>query len=197
MQPPGEGARALLSRVSSQPQQLPQSLFELRGNASQEARLSNSYATLHRHDQRFDQARGRADLGPNRLHRRRRVPARVRRTRHPRDAQRKVSTAQRPTRSSSSSALWTSRASTRPSAQESELRLLVTLGRDQRVDTMPDDVEVPHELVGTILGTNKPLIDSKLEQLVGTPVARPRDERSARRRKICTRPRSRASSKRG
>src|SRR5262249_3485482 len=43
LQPPGEGARALLARVESQPQQLPQTLFEMRGNAAQEARLRSTF----------------------------------------------------------------------------------------------------------------------------------------------------------
>ncbi len=44
--PPGEGARALLERVATQPQQLPASLFTMHGSASQEARLSNSHETF-------------------------------------------------------------------------------------------------------------------------------------------------------
>jgi signal transduction histidine kinase len=48
-------------------------------------------------------------------------------------------------------------------------RLLVTLGRDGRVDSMPGDVASLRGSVATIL-TNKPLIESKLKQLVGTPV---------------------------
>ena len=48
-------------------------------------------------------------------------------------------------------------------------RLLVTLGRDQRVDTMPGDFPVLLSSVSTIL-KSKPLIESKLNQLVGTPV---------------------------
>jgi hypothetical protein len=43
---PGEGARALLGRVAAQPQQLPQSLFNMQGSASQEARLRNSHETF-------------------------------------------------------------------------------------------------------------------------------------------------------
>ena len=74
-------------------------------------------------------------------------------------------------------------------------RLLVTLGRDQRVDTMPGDVEVLLNSVGTIL-TNKPLIESKLKQLVGTPVG-DHARRSARRPRTCTRSPLRASSRRG
>jgi hypothetical protein len=48
-------------------------------------------------------------------------------------------------------------------------RLLVTLGRDQRVDQMPGDVALLRSSVATIL-TNKPLIESKLKQLIETPV---------------------------
>jgi signal transduction histidine kinase len=49
-------------------------------------------------------------------------------------------------------------------------RLLVTLGRDQRVDAMPQGVGRLRNSVSTIL-TKKPLIESRLEQLVGTPIA--------------------------
>jgi signal transduction histidine kinase len=48
-------------------------------------------------------------------------------------------------------------------------RLLVTLGRDQRVDSLPPQFGVLLASVGTIL-KNKPLIESKLQQLVGSPV---------------------------
>src|SRR4051812_32287313 len=43
---PGEGARALLGRVTAQPRQLPESLFTMQGSASQEARLRNSQETF-------------------------------------------------------------------------------------------------------------------------------------------------------
>jgi signal transduction histidine kinase len=57
------------------------------------------------------------------------------------------------------------------SVRASELeRLLLTLIRDQRVDSMPGDVEVLLNSVSAIL-KGKPLIESKLTQLVGTPVA--------------------------
>jgi signal transduction histidine kinase len=49
-------------------------------------------------------------------------------------------------------------------------RLLLTLGRDQRVDSMPGDVAVLRNSVATIL-TNKPLIESKINQLVDTPLS--------------------------
>ena len=45
-QPPGEAARALLARVSAQPQQLPRSLFELRGSANQEQRVQDTFETF-------------------------------------------------------------------------------------------------------------------------------------------------------
>ena len=83
------------------------------------------------------------------------------------------------------------------SVRGSELeRLLVTLGRDQRVDTMPGDVEVLLNSVSTIL-KGKPLIESKLTQLVGTPVAD--HARGARLggRRTCTRSPLPASSRRG
>jgi hypothetical protein len=63
-------------------------------------------------------------------------------------------------------------------------RLLVTL-RDQRVDSMPQELGVLLDSVGTIL-KNKPIIESKLKQLVATSSAStPR--RWPLRLKTCTR----------
>jgi signal transduction histidine kinase len=166
-QPPGEGARALLVRVASQPAQLPESLFEMRGNASQEARLAGSHETFSNTiaaaaaladglvEDQTEYAQSVAFLresGPRVIQQMRdrglgRVAADT--------FQLVVGTLD----------FAGQNASVRPSELE---RLLVTLGRDQRVDAMPDDVQRLRESVSTIL-TKKPLIESKLAQLEGTP----------------------------
>jgi signal transduction histidine kinase len=166
---PGEGARALLERVASQSQQLPPSLFTMNGSASQEARLSNSHAT-------FTTAIGDATGLARELI----------------SDQTEYAAAVSFLRESGASIIQELRsqgldrqaadtfqlvvgtvdfAGKDASVRASELeRLLVTLTRDQRVDAMSGDVRVLLNSVGTIL-TNKPLIDSKLRELVGAPVA--------------------------
>jgi two-component system, NtrC family, sensor kinase len=168
MQPPGEGARALLSRVSSQPQQLPQSLFELRGNASQETRLRNSFqsftGTINDSTKLVDELISDQTAYTSAVAFIRESGARV--IQQMRD------------RSLDRSAADTFQlvvgtldfAGSRPSVQESELRrLLVTLGRDRRVEGMPEDVERLITSIETIVG-KKEAIRSKLEQLAGTSV---------------------------
>jgi signal transduction histidine kinase len=167
--PPGEGARALLERVAAQPRQLPESLFALQGGASQEARLSNSHAT-------FTTAIGEATALARELI----------------ADQTAYAAAVAFLRESGAGVIQDIRnqgldrqaadafqlvvgtldfAGRNASVRSSELeRLLVTLGRDQRVDAMPGDSEVLLSSVSTILRT-KPLIESKLTQLVGAPVA--------------------------
>jgi signal transduction histidine kinase len=166
--PPGEGARALLERVAAQPRQLPASLFSMRGNASQEARLSNSHTTFIG---AIDEATGLANelIADQTAH----------------------ASAVSFLRESGASVIQEIRgqgldrqaadtfqlvvgtldfAGKDATVRASELeRLLVTLGRDQRVDSMPGDVEVLLASVSTILA-KKPLIESKLKQLVGSPV---------------------------
>jgi signal transduction histidine kinase len=166
--PPGEGTRALLTRVADQQQLLPASLFSMQGNASQESRLSNSHAT-------FISAIGDAnELAAELI-----------------VDQTQYAAAVSFLRESGASVIQELRnvgldrqaadtfqlvvgtldfAGKNASVRAGDLeRLLVTLGRDQRVDTMPGDVEVLLTSVGTIL-TNKALIESKLKQLVETPV---------------------------
>ena len=168
VQPPGEGARALLTRVTEQPKQLPQSLFELRGTASQEARLRNSFDG-------FTQTVGDATKLANELL----------------TEQTEYTASVAFLRESGARVIQQMRdlkldrvaadtfqlvvgtldfASPTPSVQEYELRrLLVTLGRDQRVDLMPADVGRLRAAVDTIL-SKKANIQSKLTQLAETPV---------------------------
>jgi signal transduction histidine kinase len=167
--PPGEGARALLERVASQSQQLPPSLLTMNGSASQEARLNNSHAT-------FTAAIGDATALAGELI----------------SEQTEYAAAVAFLRESGAGVIQELRsqgldrqaadtfqlvvgtvdfAGKDASVRASELeRLLVTLTRDQRVDAMPGDVQVLLNSAGTIL-TNKPLIESKLRQLIGTPVS--------------------------
>jgi signal transduction histidine kinase len=167
--PPGEGARALLARVAAQPQQLPQSLFGLQGNASQENRLRNTHET-------FMSAVAEATSLAGELI----------------SDQTAYTSAVSFLRESGAGTIQSLRdagldrqaadtfqlvvgaldyAGRDASIRASQLeRLLVTLQRDQRVDTMPGDFAALLSSVNTILRT-KPLIESKLNQLVGTPVA--------------------------
>ncbi|HEY9181729.1 MAG TPA: ATP-binding protein, partial [Gammaproteobacteria bacterium] len=167
-QPPGEGARALLQRVAAQPQQLPESLFQMQGSASQEARLSNSHET-------FTTAIGDAAVLAGQLI----------------DDQTEYAAAVAFLRESGATVIQDIRAAglDRAAADAFQLvvgtldfagkdasvrgaeleRLLLTLSRDQRVDQMPGDVALLRSSVATIL-TNKPLIESRLKQLVETPV---------------------------
>jgi signal transduction histidine kinase len=167
--PPGEGARALLERVAEQPQQLPASLFSMQGSASQEARLNNSHQT-------FIAAVGEATTLAGELI----------------ADQTAYASAVAFLRESGASVIQEIRnqgldrqaadtfqlvvgtldfAGKNASVRGTELeRLLVTLGRDQRVDAMSGDVRVLLSSVTTIL-KSKPLIESKLRQLVDSPVA--------------------------
>jgi signal transduction histidine kinase len=165
---PGEGARALLGRVTAQPRQLPESLFTMQGSASQEARLRNSQET-------FLAALSQATALANELI----------------ADQTTYATAVSFLRESGATVIQELRdlkldrqsadtfqlvvgtldfagkdASVRAGALD---RLLVTLSRDQRVDSMPADFRVLLSSVETIL-KNKPLIESKLKQLESTPV---------------------------
>jgi signal transduction histidine kinase len=166
---PGEGARALLERVAAQPNALPTSLFTMRGSAAQEARLSNSHETF------LTAIRSATTLAQELI-----------------ADQTAYSAAVSFLRESGAGVIQELRnqeldrqaadmfqlvvgtldfAGRDASVRGSELeRLLVTLVRDQRVDAMPGDVEVLLNSVSTIL-KSKPLVESKLNQLVGTPVA--------------------------
>ncbi|HZL94492.1 MAG TPA: ATP-binding protein [Vicinamibacterales bacterium] len=168
-QPPGEGARALLARVATEPEELPQSLFAARGSASHEARLQNSYAT-------FTGAVGAAATLAGHLVTDqtnyaesvdflRESGARV-------IQQMRAADLDRVAGDTFQLVVGTlDFAGQNATVRAGELeRLLVTLGRDQRVDAMPDDVERLRNAVSTIL-TNKPLIESRLKQLVATPLS--------------------------
>ena len=167
--PPGEGARALLERVAAQPQQLPESLFAMQGSASQEARLSNSHATFIAADRRRDGARRRADRRPNAS-----TPPRSRSCASP---------------APTSSRRCATQGLDRQAADTFQLVVgtLDFAGKDASVRARRARAPARHarprsarrrdagrrrvllNSVGTIL-TNKPLIESKLKQLVGTPV---------------------------
>jgi signal transduction histidine kinase len=166
--PPGEGARALLGRVAAQPRQLPESLFTMQGSASQEARLRNSQET-------FLTAVGQATALAQELI----------------DDQTAYAAAVSFLREEGATVIQELRDGglDRQSADTFQLvvgtldfagkdakvragsldRLLVTLTRDQKVDSMPAQFGVLLDSVGTIL-KDKPLIESKMNQLVATPV---------------------------
>ena len=167
--PPGEGARALLSRVAAQPQQLPESLFTMRGSASQEARLSNSHTTFIAAISQATELAGefiaeQTEYAAAVLFLRESGAGVIQEIRSQGLDRQAADTFQLVVGS-------VDFAGKDASVRASELeRLLVTLTRDQRVDAMPGDVEVLLKSVETIL-KNKPLIESRLEQLVGTPVS--------------------------
>ncbi len=168
LQPPGEGARALLARVSTQPQELPQSLLAMRGNASQEARLQNSYETFN------DAISAATDLAEQLLADQTEYANSVDFLRESGAGiiqQMREAKLDRVAADTFQLVVGTlDFAGQNASVRAGELdRLLVTLGRDQRVDAMPADVERLRAAVSTIL-TKKPLIESKLKQLIGTPV---------------------------
>jgi signal transduction histidine kinase len=168
LQPPGEGARALLSRVESQPQQLPQTLFEMRGSSGQEARLRNTFdsykatineATRLANELLNDQSEYAAAVAFIRESGGR-VIQQMRDLRFERAAadtfQLVVGTLDF--------------AGSRPTVQEAELRrLLLSLGRDQRTDGMPADVTRLRNAMETVV-TKRDSIRSKLEQLSASPV---------------------------
>ena len=167
-QAPGEGARALLTRVREAPSRLPSSLLEMRGNASQESRLHNSY-------ENFTTTIAEAsELADGLL-----------------DDQTQYASSVNFLRDSGAQIIQQMRdmkldrvaadtfqlvvgtldfAGPNPSVRENQLRrLLVTLGRDQRVDKMPPEVDQLRASVDTVL-SKKSDIHSKLVQLAATPV---------------------------
>ena len=166
--PPGEGARALLERVAAQPQQLPASLFTMQGSASQEARLRNSQET-------FLAAVGQATTLAQGLIRDQTAYAAA--VAFLREQGATVIQELRDGGLSRQSAdtfqlvvgtldFAGKGASVRAGSLD---RLLTTLARDQRVDSMPKQFSVLLDSVGTIL-KDKPLIESRLKQLAATPV---------------------------
>jgi signal transduction histidine kinase len=168
-QPPGEGSRALLTRVKDQPQRLSQALFAMSGAGSQEARLQNAYQTLNGAvqeastlaEQLLEDQAAYAQSVDFLRESGARVIGEMRSANLERQAadtfQLVIGTLDFAGRS----------ASVRASELE---RLLVTLQRDQRVDAMPADVGRLRDSVSTILA-KKPLIESRLEQLGAIPVA--------------------------
>jgi signal transduction histidine kinase len=167
--PPGEGARALLERITAQPQQLPSSLLTVQGSTSQETRLSNTHET-------FITAVGQATVLAEELiadqtayasavaFLREEGAAVIQELRDSRLDRQAADTFQLVVGTLDFAG---KDASVRVNALD---RLLTTLGRDQRVDAMPAQFDVLLASVGTIL-TNKPRIESKLQQLVAAPVS--------------------------
>ncbi len=167
-QAPGEAARALLARIAAQPQQLPRSLFELRGSASQEQRLQNSFDSFTKTI--ADSATLAGELLTDETEYAGSVAflreSGTRVIEQMRDA--KLDRAAADTFQLVVGTL--DFAGPKPSVQEFQLRrLLVSLGRDQRVDAMPADMDRLRSSVDTIL-TKKSNVQSKLKQLSGTPV---------------------------
>ena len=168
-QAPDEGARALAARVAVSPERVHGQMFQVRGGASQEARVLNSYegftATVAEasglvRDLRREQtayAEGASFLreeGPQIVDQMRDI---------------RLDRAAADTFQLLVGALDFSKPDA--SVQEFELRrLLVTLGRDQRLDAnMPNEVRQLLNAAGTILDT-KSDIQSRLQQLTETPV---------------------------
>ncbi len=167
-QAPGEGARALLTRVQEAPSRLPSSLLEMQGNASQEARLRNTYegftGTIAAASTLADGLIADQTDYASSVNFLRDAGARI--IQQMRDMK-----LDRVAADTFQLVIGTlDFAGPNPTVQEHELRrLLVTLGRDQRVDSMPADVDRLRTAVDTIL-TKKSSIHSKLVQLAGTPV---------------------------
>ena len=167
-QAPGEGARALLTRVKEAPTRLPSSLLEMRGNSSQEARLHDSYETF------TTTIAAASELADGLVDDQARYAASVN---FLRDSGARIIQQMRDLRLNRVAADTFQLvvgtldfAGPNPSVQEGELRrLVVTLGRDQRVDKMPAEVDQLRTSVDTIL-SKRSVIHSKLVQLAATPV---------------------------
>ncbi len=166
VQPPGESTRALLARVSAEPQQIPKSLFELRGNAGQEARLRRTY------DAFTAAAKEAATLADQVL-----------------DDETEYSTSVAYLRESGPRVIGEMRdlhldraaaetfrlvvgtldfAGPAPSVQETELRrLLATLARDEHIDQMPADAARLRSAIDSIL-SKKSAVENKLTGLASS-----------------------------
>jgi len=168
LQPPGEGARALLARVESQPQQLPQTLFEMRGSGSQETRLRNSFDT---YTGTINEATKLASELLNDQSEYSSAVAFIRESGGRVIQQMRDQRFERTASDTFQLVVGTlDFAGSRPTVQEAELRrLLVALGRDQRVDGMPGDVLRLRNAMETVV-TKRDSIRSKLEQLAAAPV---------------------------
>ena len=168
LQPPGEGARALLARIESQPQQLPETLFEMRGSFGQEARLRSAFDS-------YNATIGEATRIANELLKDQSEYAAA--VAFIRESGGRVIQEMRDLRFERAAAdvfqlvVGTlDFAGSRPTVQEAELRrLLVALGRDQQLEAMPADVTRLRNAMETVV-TKRASIRSKLEQLSASPV---------------------------
>ncbi|HUO68605.1 MAG TPA: hypothetical protein VMV37_13775, partial [Gammaproteobacteria bacterium] len=168
LQPPGEGARALLARVESQPQQLPQTLFEMRGSSGQESRLHSAFDTYTATINEVTK------LGSELLNDQSEYSAAVAFIRESGGRVIQQMRDQHFERTASDTFQLVvgtlDFAGSRPTVQEAELRrLLVALARDQRVDGMPGDVLRLRNAMETVV-TKRDAIRGKLEQLAAAPV---------------------------
>jgi signal transduction histidine kinase len=168
LQPPGEGARALLARVESQPQQLPQTLFEMRGSSSQETHLRSTFDT---YTATINEA---TKLASELLNDQSEYSAAVSFIRESGGRVIQQMRDQHFERTASDTFQLVvgtlDFAGSRPTVQEAELRrLLVALGRDQRVDGMPGDVLRLRNAMESVV-TKRDSIRTKLEQLAAAPV---------------------------
>ncbi|HVS22474.1 MAG TPA: ATP-binding protein [Gammaproteobacteria bacterium] len=168
LQPPGEGARALLARIESQPQQLPETLFEMRGSFGQEARLRSAFDS-------YNATIGEATRIANELLKDQSEYAAA--VAFIRESGGRVIQEMRDLRFERAAAdvfqlvVGTlDFAGSRPTVQEAELRrLLVALGRDQQLEAMPADVTRLRNTMETVV-SKRASIRSKLEQLSASPV---------------------------
>jgi|KBSMisStandDraft_5_1062788.scaffolds.fasta_scaffold121611_1 signal transduction histidine kinase len=168
LQPPGEGARALLSRVESQPQQLPQTLFEMRGSSSQENRLRNSFDTY------TGTINDAVKVATELLNDQSEYAAAVAFIRESGGRVIQQMRDQHFERAASDTFQLVvgtlDFAGSRPTVQEAELRrLLVGLGRDERVEGMPADALRLRNAMETVV-TKRDSIRTKLEQIAAAPV---------------------------
>ena len=169
-QAPGEGARALAARVAVSPERVHGQMFQVRGGASQEARVLNSYegftgTVAEASGLVRDLLSAQADYAAQSSFLREEGPQIVDQMREIRLDRAAADTFQLVVGTLDF-------AKPDASVQEFELRrLLVTLGRDQRLDAnMPDQTESLLDAVSTILDS-KSDIQSRLQQLSETPVA--------------------------
>ena len=168
----------------------------MQGSASQEARLSNSHATFITAVGDATALAGELIADQSGLRSRGLVPARVGR----RASSKRSATEGLDRQAADTFQLVVGTldfAGKDASVRGSELeRLLVTLGRDQRVDTMPGDVDVLLTSVGTIL-TEQAAHREQAHAARRHARRATTPRRSARRPRTCTRSPLRASSRRG
>jgi signal transduction histidine kinase len=166
---PGEGARSLAARVAASPQALTQNLFAFGEGSSHENRVRNALEGFQR------SVKGANVLMQEVLDEQSQYAAAVD---FIRDRGARIVEEMRDIRldraAEETFALVVGTldfAKADASVKEFELRrLLVTLGRDQRIDAnMPDEIEQLRDSVGVVLDT-KSKLESKLQQLADTPV---------------------------